>query len=673
MQATKRNWITTIKQASANFPGEKIRAVGLLPLVSVIASVGICSIAFSYWMAQMNYPGGLLLFWLGVIFIYAPISLRLVSQNTTRNERITLVVLLGLSLYLIKVLKSPLFFNIHDEFAHWRTTFDIIANHRLFLANPLKPISPLFPGMEVLTAYVSELVGIDIFPVGISLLFVSRIIAVIALFLFFEKVANSSYIAGLAVSVYLANPNFVFFDAQFAYESISLPFAFLVLLLLLFREELPERDYDRLSGVSIFFIFIITISHHLTSYFVTLFLLVWQFISLGKRDLTVRNIVNYFYLWYSGEIAGQGVRSEWRRLISNRPKKIKNETHEKSMAYSFIPLAALTLSSLWLLVVANKAVGYLFPHFSRQVKEVLSMMSLEGSSRALFVSGGQSAPIFGQLISYAAVLLILFGIGYGIYILQKTNAKKEVILLMAIGGFFYPITLVARLTPHGWEISNRSSEFIFIAIGFLLAIAINHFLSQKNAKTWRNILISAVLTLIFIGGMNIGWPYWDILPGRYLVADGPRSIEAEGLSASYWMKDAFGPNNRIAADRVNTRLLGSYGEQTTITAYGQNIRIAPVFFADSFSSKEKAVIKDGNVNFFLVDRRLCTALPMVGVYFEDGEPDSLNHRSPIPCSALDKFSSSALFNKVYDSGSIGIYQVLPNIMPDSQEAAGDIP
>ena len=44
-----------------------------------------------------------------------------------------------------------------------------------------------------------------------------------ALFVLFTRVSGSARLAGIAVMIYAGNSNFLFWGAQYSYESLSLP------------------------------------------------------------------------------------------------------------------------------------------------------------------------------------------------------------------------------------------------------------------------------------------------------------------------------------------------------------------------------------------------------------------------------------------------------------------
>src|SRR5690606_39911035 len=106
---------------------------------------------------------GQLLFWTGLLLILFPTVWRLLQPQVDRKERALLLALLSLSLYLVKMLHSPLLFTFHDELVHWKTAQDIQISGRLFQPNPLIPTSPLFPGLEIITAAIASASGLSTF------------------------------------------------------------------------------------------------------------------------------------------------------------------------------------------------------------------------------------------------------------------------------------------------------------------------------------------------------------------------------------------------------------------------------------------------------------------------------------------------------------------------------
>ena len=253
---------------------------GLLPEFSVICAIGVFLVALAYEGGRLSIPSASILFWIGLLLIVLPVVIRLFSSKPTRRERIALLIVLSLSLYLVTYLEYPLYFTGFDDFSHLRTAQDIIASGHLFQANPLLPISPYYPGMEIFTTALSSLTGISLFASGTLLIGVADLIFVLALYLFFEHFTDSSRMAGIAAALYMANPGYLFFDMNFAYESLALPLAVFVLFAVARRSKAPTSQRLGLNVVILLGLGAVVVTHHLTSFFLVAFLILWTLILL---------------------------------------------------------------------------------------------------------------------------------------------------------------------------------------------------------------------------------------------------------------------------------------------------------------------------------------------------------------------------------------------------------
>ena len=177
-----------------------------------------------------------------------------------------MAIFLGLAIYFVKLLQSPLGFTFFDEFLHWRTANDILRSGHLFKENSLLPVSPLYPGLELATTAVANLTGLSIFGAGVIVVGVARAVLALALYLFYEQVSGSVRVAGIAAAIYMGNPHFVIFDAQFAYESFGLAFLLTILLALLRSQRAQGSARAGLNIVAVLCLCSLVATHHATSY-----------------------------------------------------------------------------------------------------------------------------------------------------------------------------------------------------------------------------------------------------------------------------------------------------------------------------------------------------------------------------------------------------------------------
>ena len=256
---------------------------GWLPALSLTSAIGLLLVAVANTLSRSAAGQDELLFWVGLLLMIVPMAARLASSEPARRERIGLIIVLGLGLYLAKILHSPYGFTFSDELIHSYNGTMILETGKLFNANSILPVTPLYPGLETITAALASLSGLSIYGAGLVIVGVARLIAMLALFLFYEEVSGSSRLAGIAALLYVMNANFLFWSAQFSYESLALPLAMMVLFVAARRAATPAGVHHRaLTLVALLGITVVVITHHLTAYFLVAFFGVW---SLGALFL----------------------------------------------------------------------------------------------------------------------------------------------------------------------------------------------------------------------------------------------------------------------------------------------------------------------------------------------------------------------------------------------------
>jgi hypothetical protein len=123
------------------------------------------------------------------------------------------------------------------------------------------------------------------------------------------------------------------------------------------------------------------------------------------------------------------------------------------------------------------------------------------------------------------------------------------------------------------------------------------------------------------------------------------------------MRDDLGAGHRITTDRFNRSLIGAYGAQEPITSYNSPVGTLPIFLEPRFNGTVLNSLRRGQIRYVIMDRRLATALPLVGYYYEQGEPNTFAYQSPLDLAALEKFRSVRQVSLVYDSGDLQVYDV----------------
>jgi hypothetical protein len=619
---------------------------GWLPALSLVSAVGVLLLALAYDGGRNAASWADPLFWFGLIVLFLPVAGRLLSSQASRGERIALLVVLGMALYLAKYFQYPLYFTYHDEFAHLRTAQDIVASGHLFQRNPIIPISSFYPGLEIVTSALSSLTGLSLFAAGIVVIGVGRLVLVLALCLFFEHISSSARLAGIATLLYMANPHFLLFDADFSYESLALPLAMFVLFAVASRSGEPGGRHKGLTLAIWLGLGAVVITHHVTSYALVAFLFLWMVVSSYNKGLLFalrHKIADFLVPLYPQRQGAMPQSRDWNEKDQAGP--------------GWVALIGLAMSMAWLTYTGDLAIGYLYPFLSGAVHQLAEIFFSRGPIRPLFKdASGFVAPLWERAMTYASIGLILLGLPFGIFWIWRHKRSNALALTLGVAAFAYPISQMFRLTKVGAESADRATAFLFLSLALILAIGITGFWLPR-ALTWRRfVLVMGAITVIFLGQVIAGaGPMWFRMPGPYLVVADPRSIEPEGINAAQWADVYLGSGHRIATDRINGLLMASYGNEWIVE--GVDEVVPPAFTSLQLSSKDMAMLKQQHIHYLVVDRRLSTGLPRIGVYFEITASGIKQYNKPIDPAALAKFDGMKNVSRLFESGNIVIYDI----------------
>lgn len=611
------------------------RGWGWLPALSLVAAVGLVAVSASFALVGAGIHLAEPLFWIGLLLISAPITLRLAATSPGIRERVGLVVVLGLMFQLVHVVGSPDSFTNYDALLHLRTITDILSTGHLFTPNPLLPVSPLFPGLEIVTAAVVQISGVDPFTASVVVLSFARILFAVGLFALYREAASSERVAGLATAIYMLNPNFTFFDSGFSYETLALP---LVPILLLVTAIRSQRGGGLLLGAALAALAVtMTITHHVTTYGAAALLLGW--------------------------------------LVINRIVRGTDRYHRWGIIFSTALL--LGAAGLWLVAVGQVVVGYLAPPLSAAINEAIRLLTT-GQGRPVFVSAtGQVASIWERAVGLGTAVLLTFGIPVGLAPLVRRHRTSSLALLLGLVAVVYPMSLAARLTPTGSEAAGRSLGFVFLGLSFVVAMGVVATAETvagrvrgmrdpvrgtirgspaRSQQAWKAAFVAFVVVII-LGGAVIGTAPATRFPGPYLVGADSRSIDNESTAAARWTRELLGPNRRIAADRVNRLLMGAYGQADVVFHGSGGVETWQFFLSAGVGPLEVARMTTARVDYIVIDRRLSTSLPLVPFYYEEGEIFEGRHTTPVLPSVLGKWDAVPQVDRIYDSGDVQLYDV----------------
>jgi len=586
-----------------------------ISVITLSAAIGVLVSSMGYADgragAGSGSGSGIALYWLGQVLILLPIAGRLISRRQMSNgSTIALIVVLTIAEYLLKVNYSPLGFGFNDEFLHWRGTTNMLESGKLFELNYGLPIGTHYPGIEEVTAALISATGLSVFEAGLVVAGAAHLLYILFLYLAFCVAIRSHRIAGIAILLYYSAPALTSFNSMFIYETLALAF-FGMCIVAGLRSAIEKSPSDRRRWfiVAVLTIFATVITHHVTSYMLTAFLILVAIAS--------------------------GV------------------TGSRNTATRFGILATISALSVigWIAFIARDTISYFSPTVVGMVASLKNLTN-GGSSGA---SSTSSSPFGNLALAIVGLLLITVLIAVGAWQAWRRHRRHPWIMGMAIGGTLGWIAFLGiRLgTADGQELSGRAATYIYIPVCVLAALALTRLVNSSPVRRFGSAvtaLVVAAVTALLIDGLANGWPpYWERLPGPHQVAAFEASVDPEEVAISNWSLAELGPGWRIASDQGIYPVLIGYGGQDPLQ------QISWLYATDKWTTALQGRASGQNVQYVETDTRLTKTLSPNGVYFPG---DTTMPTKPLPLANLTKFNHIQGVARVYDDGTITFYDLV---------------
>jgi hypothetical protein len=590
--------------------------LGRLPAVALCASLGLLACAGTQALSRATLAPPGILFWAGLLLIVVPVFWRLSSPRPTETERLALVTLLGLALYGVKVVRDSFLYGFSDEPVHAFNADQIAGTHHLFSDNPILPTTAHYPGLEGATSALMTMSGLSSFSAGLIVVGAARLMLILGLFQLFRAISGSARMAGLGVAIYVGNFNFLYFSAQFSYESLSLPLLIVVVLAVTRWISAPRDEARAWSVPIVLATAAVVVTHHLTSYALV---------------VTLAALAIFFHL-----------------------------LRDRTAGANPWPFAAvaLGLTVTWLVVVASTTVGYLEPVIDRAFTAAIDTVTGGADPRGLFESAEAAdvpdlTPLAARGVAFAAIAILALGLALSIReVLRRYRGQPLVLLFCAAAvGFF--ATLPLRFVPEAWETGNRASGFLFIGLAFVVAHAVLRDPIARMTPMLRQSLLTGLLAVVCMGGVIAGWP-WDAhldKPVR-ITADG-RTLESETVGLGRWVRDHV-PDGRFAAPAADARILLSPGGAWAQA--GRDPGIEEILFEPELAGWHFPVLREEGLRYLVADARDRGEDGLRGYAFSVRPPAGRRDELQPPESAL-KFEQLYATARILDSGRIAVYDL----------------
>lgn len=605
----------SVEMAEVDERGAGGTRLGWIPTLSLTTAVGLLLMAGAHAIsrAALGIAYSEPLFWLAVIVIVAPIAYRVCSSEPGTAERLTLVLLAALALYLVKVLREPFLFTFPDELVHATNANTVLRTGELFSANTILPATPAYPGLPATTAAVASATGLSVFGAGLLVIGVARVLMTVGLFLLFKEVTKSARIAGIATLAYAGNTNYVFFSAEFAYESLALPLAIVVLYCVarwINRRGDPGRHGLLVCAALVAAMVVMT--HHITSY-----ALIAVLIAIALLQ-TFKDRSRALPLWG-------------------------------------LSLLVAVIALLWLKVVAGATADYLGSIFGKTLNSIQRTLNREEGTRTLLSSGSNGPPPWDTTVAYVWALTLAAAVPLGALEVWRRYRRNVIALILAAGGLMYLFALPLRLVSGAWEVASRASEFLFIGAGFLVALS---FLQLKGVRRDRlRWAIQALLVTLLIAGGILGWPR-DLRTAQTIrIAAGGATLEPRMLTGVRWVGAHLGPGRVFAAGDMDARLLADLAHERVFRGY------SPVDIQDIISMPTRRLPKwaienlarEAHAGFVFLDQRGGRGGTLRSPFFLTAS--STSERGFNDPNTYLKFDRQPGTSRIYDGGTIKIYDI----------------
>jgi hypothetical protein len=626
-------------------PSHRYRAQQLYFVAVAFAAcelAGMAALVRSYDIAQttLSSTSEFVWFWLGMFLMGLPIAGLVARRAMPRSMRAALLTLYGLVSYAPKLLRNPTSPIYHDEFAHWRATYEILSTGKLFQPNPIISIIARYPGLHAATAAVVHATGLTIWQAGTLLLVLFHVTLVLGIASIAQSLGLDDRTASIVAVLYGLNSSFLYFDTQYAYESMAITLVVWALVgyVRAIRSQ-SQRERAAWSATTLAFSAGTVVTHHLSAFtLVIIMVLISGAMSipwLARGENWVRNAVT---------------------------------------AWSLALVTAL-MTSAWFAFVAPATWSYLSPFVGAGLSELVQVAKGSGTARQLF--GASLSPWWEQKAAYLVPVFALAVAVGGLFLIRSQirdgrlprGRRRALLCAFALLGLVYFPSTIFILAPSGAEGARRSWAFTWIGLCVLAGPEVVWLINwaKRRGRQWLRVSIYsgllAALGVALVGGTAAGVDASYRFPGPFLFGSDARSITPELIAASKWFSARFSIGNNIVTDRYTSLIFGSIGLQNPATP-STGFPVYNLYTAKPGAQIEPAFLLFdlglSNYTYLIVDERMAYDLPETGMYFTPGEPalmDLPQNGKPIFYGRLGKFNTLQWMVKVFQSDNYAIYRL----------------
>jgi hypothetical protein len=592
------------------------------------ATIGAVLLTGSYSLAQTRGVDAThyLVFWLGMLAMSIPAVVVAGARRTADHTRHVWVLAYAFFTFLPKLLRNPSAPLFHDEIAHWRQATNLAANGRLFQPDPLIGIIGRFPGLHILVASVSDATGLTVWQSAVTVLVGAHLAAMLGAFALGEAVLGTMRAGAVVALIYSFNSSFLYFDTQLGYESLAIVF-FIWCLACLARMQRGKTARQRRAWTAAAVVLgcgVVPI-HHLTALVLVLAL---------------------------------GVISVATALRRRAP----------GFAEALGPTLAVTAAvaaaaGLWIGLVAPATVGYLSPYFGGGLSQLTRLFSGSGGGRTLF--SASTEPSYERLAAFVSPLLAgafaFAGIVRRRHRVRRFGPWTPMRTGLSLFGLLYFPSVPFILVSSGAEGARRSWAFTYLGLAVLVTPVILNLLDvqRRRSPVRRRAVNAAAVTascVLLVGNVAAGLDEDYRFPGPYVFGSDTRSITPELVSTADWFRQHIGTGQLIVTDRY-TGLAFVRDADAWTAAPSAGFPTYDLYFHDGRPSSQLVrELSSSRYAYLVVDQRMATELPAIGVFFEPDEPFAYGSVNPVSTQTLVQYENYPWTTLIFQSDDYAIYR-----------------
>jgi hypothetical protein len=528
-----------------------------------------------------------------------------------------------------------------DEYAHWRQALEAFLAGDVGHTNYLLPITREFPGLHQAGSAFARLTAMPLWPAGLAVIVLAHVLSVLAIYQLVRMVGAPARGAAVGAVIYTLNPSWLFFNAVFSYESLALPLLLWCLAATIAASRASQNLNLPALAMAVLCVAVLPVIHHLTTILLSLILVL----------LIVTRLVPFVRQTASG---GRGAAGErfWPQV--------------------FIAGCLLASITYWWSGLSGSLVGYLGPEVARgfaQLKKILDGVNESSSRRSLFADSLN--PPYEIVSGYLFPFVLLAMCGWSVVVLWRNRRRvgSAPWAFAVLGAMFF--ASLPLLMTGGAEGAHRSWGYSFIGIAVVCGLAWSLAPARTGddvATRWSSVrrvfrrpavragVVGIVFTVLAFGSAAVGINVTHRFPGAAEVGDDGRSVSRESAAVAAWLAAHANVDTRVMTDRFSSLQIGSPGRMATL----RPSKTFPVW--DLYMSPEPVrleVLKqvfDAKIKYFVVDSRMATTPPRLGIWFTREERDARTSEV-YPKAAIDRFNCLPWLHAVYAAGPLTVYEV----------------